>query len=302
MPPLAQLCGQRSHNRYSDRRAHKPAPEVDDVLRMLYPWRYLLIHRYTAASMQSLSDRDDDPFLLTSELEIRSILRSLQRHAALVRMYVRGNTEQSIMTTVLELDDNAQRFIVDCSSDTALNSRFAQADAIVFDTQLDQVNIHFSGGDLELIDYDGQPAFSVPYPPSLRRVQRREFYRVEIPLGEPVSCIIPIIELGKPPRRVEARLKDLSVGGLALLELDTEAKLPHQAGITFRDVRLVLPETGEVTVDLVVLRVHTQALPNKKELIELGCKFENISNADSNLIQSYIGRLERRLNAKRHGF
>lgn len=252
--------------------------------------------------MQSPSDRDDDPFLITSELEIRSILRSLQRHATLTRMYIRGNSEQSIMTTVLELDDDAQRLIVDCSSDAALNTRLAQASAIQFDTQLDQVSIHFSGENLELIDYEAQPAFSVPYPASLRRVQRREFYRVDIPLGEPLTCTIPITEPGKPPRRIQARLKDLSAGGVALLELDTASKLPHQTGITFKNVTLTLPETGEVTVDLVVLRVHTQVLPNKKELIELGCKFENISKTDSTLIQHYIGRLERRLNAKRHGF
>lgn len=250
--------------------------------------------------MLSPTEQDDDPFLITSELEIRSVLRSIQRHASLLRMYMRGNPDQSIMTTILALDDEAQRVIVDCSPDADLNARLTTAPSVVFDTQVNHVNIHFVGENLESCTHDGLPALSMPYPKALRRLQRREFYRVDIPVGEPVSCTIPIVEPGKAPRRVVVRMKDISVGGVALLDIDDQ--LPHQNGITFRDALLTLPETGEVTVDLVVLRVHTEILPNKKEVVELGCRFEGISRADSTLVQHYIGRLERRLNAKRRGF
>lgn len=246
------------------------------------------------------ADRDDDPFLITSELEIRSILRSIQRSKSLVRMYARGNPDQSIMTTILDLDDSTGRVIVDISPDEDLNSRLTRAPSIIFDTQVDHVNVHFSGGNLERTTYEGMPALSLPYPASLRRIQRREYYRVKIPLGEPISCVIPYIEPGKPLRRVGVRIKDLSVGGLALV--DTESQLPHQSGVRFDSVVLNLPETGEVTVSLTVLRVHTHVLPNKKEVVELGCKFNDLSTADATLIQHYIGRLERRLNAKRRGF
>ena len=250
--------------------------------------------------MPSPADRDDDPFLLTSELEIRSVLRSIQRSASLLRMYMRGDSDQSIMTTVLDLDDANQRLIVDSSSADALNDRLIKAPAVLFDTQVNHVSIHFMGTDLESCTYDGLPALSLPYPTELRRLQRREFYRVEIPMGEPVSCIIPITERGAPPRHVDARIKDISVGGLALLDMDSQ--LPHQSGLTFKDVRLSLPEAGEATVDLLVLRVHTQVLPNKKEVVELGCKFAGITNATTMLIQNYIGRLERRLIAKQRGY
>lgn len=250
--------------------------------------------------MLSPSEQDDDPFLITSELEIRSVLRSIQRHASLIRMYARGNPDQSIMTTILELDNAARRIILDASPDPNLNERLTRAPAVMFETQVDHVNISFTGQNLEPCVHDNLPALSMAYPESLRRLQRREFYRVEIPMGEPVSCTVPIIEGGNPPRREVVRMKDISVGGVALL--DTENRLPHQSGTTFRGVRLSLPEVGDLTVDLVVLRVHTHVLPNKKEVVELGCRFDGLSRADSTLIQHYIGRLERRLNAKRRGF
>ena len=266
---------------------------------MLYP---LFIQKFLSQSGLMLNPAipDDDPFLITSELEIRSVLRSIQRSASLVRMYARGNPDQSIMTPILHLDDEAQRLIVDCSPNDDLNASLVRAQAVIFDTQVDHVSVHFTGGSLENTTHEQLPAISLPYPKALRRLQRREYYRVDIPMGEPLTCEVPYIEPGKPLRRTEIRIRDLSVGGLSLL--DNESQLPHQPGHTFRNVLLRLPETGEVTIDLVVLRVHTVVLPNKKEIVELGCRFDALSNADATLIQHYIGRLERRLNAKRRGY
>lgn len=250
--------------------------------------------------MPSPADLDDDPFLLTSELEIRSVLRSIRRHETLLRMYTHGNSDQSIMTTILALDDDAQRLIVDASSDDALNLRLSKSSAVLFETRLDSVNIHFEGGELQSIVHDELPAFSLPYPKTLRRIQRREYYRVDIPVGEPAACTILVTEPGQTPRSVAVRMKDLSAGGVALLDMDS--LLPHESGTTFKNAVLTLPEAGEATVDLTVLRVHTEVLPNQKEIVELGCEFSAPANSATMLIQNYIGRLERRLNAKRHGF
>lgn len=248
----------------------------------------------------SPADQDEDPYVLTSDLEIRSTLRSIQRNASLIRMYMRGNPDQSTMTAILALDDEARRIIVDCSPDPVLNAKLVNSPGVVFDTQVDHISIHFTAKDLETCTYEDLPAISVPYPQAVRRLQRRESYRVDVPMGEQASCTINIVEPGKPPRRAVVRIKDISLGGLALL--DTENQLPHENGMTFRDVRLTLPETGEAAVDLVVLRVHTEVLPNKKEIIELGCRFDGLPNATATLVQNYISRLERRLNAKRRGF
>ena len=251
--------------------------------------------------MPSRPDTDEDPFLLTSELAIRSTLRTIQRRASLVRMYIKGTPDQSIVTTVLSLDDETGHVVVDSSSDTDFNTRVVQATEVVFDTQVDHINVNFIAGGLRNITHDGLPAIAFPYPTSVRRVQRREFFRVEIPVGEPATCAIRLSpQDGKPARSINVKMKDLSVGGVALL--DTDGQLPHQSGAAFKGAKLTLPEVGEVTIDLEVLRVHTMVLPSKKEIVELGCKFVNPTNADTQMVQSYIGRLERRLNAKRRGF
>src|SRR5690606_22843612 len=152
-----------------------------------------------------------------------------------------------------------------------LNTRLTRAPSIIFDTQVDHVNIHFSGGNLERTTYEGAPALALPYPTALRRIQRREYYRVEIPLGEPISCVVPYVEPGKPLRRARVAVKALSAGGPALIH--TGAQLPHQAGSTFDGVVLTLPELGVVTVNRTGLRVHKHKLPAIEEVVEQGFKF-----------------------------
>ena len=221
--------------------------------------------------MSSLPDTEEDPFLITSPLAIRALLRSIQRHSSLLRMYISGNPDQSLITTILALDDSEQRVIVDCSKDTDFNERLTHARAVVFDTQLDQIHVHFVAQNIRQATYADLPALSFPFPDSVRRVQRREFYRVEIPMGEPATCVVTLANPGKSPRKVNVRMRDISAGGIALLDPDNV--LPHEPGSTLKDAQLTFPEVGEVTVDLEVLRIHTTVLPNKKEIVELACKF-----------------------------
>lgn len=218
----------------------------------------------------------------------------------MLRMYVEDDPEHSIMTTVLYVDTDAERVIVDCSPEPELNQRLIEANTVAFDTQLDQVSIQFVGRQLEAATYGGLPALAFPYPETIRRVQRREFYRVEIPVSEPASCTLVLATPGKSVRRVVVKMKDISAGGLALLDMDNV--LPREAGVRLDRAVLTLPEVGDVTVDLEILRVHTIVLANKKQIVELGCQFIDPPNAASLLVQNYIGRLERRLNARRQGF
>lgn len=244
-------------------------------------------------------DDDEDPFLVTSDLEIRSILRTLQRQEILVRMFAAQNPTLSVMTTILGFDEDWSNVYVEASSDDSTNERLQQAVVIEFETQVNQASVSFTTGRVALCEYAGGPAFRFPLPASITRVQRREFFRVQIPAGEPINCMIPIVEKGQAPRRAFAKVKDISAGGVALLDVDN--MLPHEPGITFREARLNLPELGPAVVDLAVVRVNYREL-DRRRVAELGCQFIDPSSSSSVLIQSYISRLERRMIARMRGF
>ncbi len=238
---------------------------------------------------------EDDQFLLTSRLEIQSLLRSIEEKKALLRMHVADRTV-AIITTILEVDPAGSTFIVDDSADEGFNRRISDAEKVLFETNLDKVRIQFSVQKITACLQDGRPALRAPFPESIRRVQRREYYRVEVPVTEPAWCTIPMPE-GKS---IKLEIKDISAGGISVL--DKSHLLDTSEEMLYKDCRLELPDAGTVVANLQIKRSRQETLSNDKKVHMLGCRFHDLSNPMHFTVQQYIGKLERKLNAKRRGF
>lgn len=146
---------------------------------------------------------------------------------------------------------------------------------------------------------DGRPALRALFPDSINRIQRREYYRVEIPVSNRAICTIPTPE-NKETKQVSLEIKDISVGGISVL--DNNRALDNTLHTLFRACKLDLPEAGTVVTDLQIVRSQDETLANGKPSRSLGLAFINLSNPMNFIIQQYIGKLERKLNAKRRGF
>jgi c-di-GMP-binding flagellar brake protein YcgR len=245
----------------------------------------------------STSD-DEDPYLVTSRLEIRSLLRAIEQKRALLRMHVHGRSV-AIVTTILEIDDKNNDLIVDNSAQAEFNRRITSAEEVSFDTNLDKVKIHFSAPKVTPCLQDNRPALRLPIPETLTRIQRREYYRVDVPITKPARCTMPI-EDEKGQRNVTFTVKDISAGGIAVF--DNHHLLSETVGTLYKGCRLLLPEVDTVITDLRIVRAQDEALPDGKERRQVGCAFVHLSNAMQIMVQNYIGMLERNLNAKRRGF
>jgi c-di-GMP-binding flagellar brake protein YcgR len=244
------------------------------------------------------SPDDDDPYLVTSRLEIRSLLRAIELKRALLRMHVRGRS-MAIITTILEIDDKNNDLIVDNSAEEEFNRRITSAEEISFETSLDKVRIHFSAPNVTPCLHDNRPALRLPIPDSLTRIQRREAYRVDVPVTKPARCTIPVKD-EKGTRNVTFTVQDISAGGIAVI--DNSHLLDETAGALYKACRLLLPEIGTVISDMRVVRALDEELPNGKKQRQVGYKFVQLPNPMQIMVQHYIGMLERNLNAKKRGF
>lgn len=234
-------------------------------------------------------------FLIRSPLEIRGVLRSIQDQGTLLRMYT-GKESLALITTLLEIDDDNVSIVVDNSADDTFNERLVQSDYISFETTLDKVRVVFTSVGAEHCIHDNRPALRLVFPEAMERVQRREYYRVDIPL-----TVLTVATIVKPDgKTIEAAIKDLSVGGVSLI--DDRNILESTAGIIHRSCQLSLPDTGLVTTDLQVRRSHEETLPSGKKIRIIGYQFINLPNPMYITVQQYISRLERMLNARRRGF
>lgn len=237
----------------------------------------------------------NDPFLVTSQLGILSVVRSLIAQKTLVHMRLDRNSE-AIITTVLDVDTEQERIIVDAAADDAFNRRLGQANLIHFDALVDKIRVQFSTGPAQQLSFDQRNAFSVPYPEALRRLQRRDHFRIDIPVSMPLFCEIPV-KGGSP---LMLPVKDISAGGVALQ--DPKNLVADSAGAQLKQCVFELDDVGTVTVNLRIQRISEQTSGDAKPTRIIACQFDSPTAQHNIMVQNYIGRLERLLNARRRGF
>ncbi len=233
-------------------------------------------------------------FEVESRKEIVNLLRSIGEKNQLIRMLVRGEADVCV-TSILDVDAERNAVILDCSVNPEQNARILAAPAISYETTLDKIRILFRSERAESCVYEGSPAFRIALPVSLIRLQRREFYRMNTPVGNPVRVLIPFpAELGGGANSFP--LADISCGGIAIL--DHKHLLGEAIGRDYADCRIELPEIGHITTGLQVRNCTDLTLLNNKTNRRLGCQFTDIPRSALNAVQRYITRLERERNAR----
>ncbi|RIY40957.1 flagellar brake protein [Neopusillimonas maritima] len=249
--------------------------------------------------MEPIDDIDpDDPYTLTAPLEIQSVLRNIKLSKSLVHVYVLGQ-EASAITTVLDVDSKENRLVIDSFNDPTVTQQVQRARKLIAQATLDRIHVKFVCPPLASCEFEGKAALEAAMPTALSYLQRRDAYRIETPVVNPVMCTITLSEESKT-RKVRLPLADISIGGIGLYD---EQQLPeHSIGTIYEDCQIALPEVGNLTAVLRIQHVTDQTLTNGKTRLRLGCAFVNPSNSAINMVQRYVGRLERELLAKKRGF
>jgi len=241
-----------------------------------------------AADPADASAGDESPYLLHSRIEIVAVLRDIVRARGLASVHCGG--QDTLLTPLLCVDAAAGELVFDCSGSERLNEALLRASKLLFVSSHDKVKIRFTTGPATLAWHEGRPALAVRVPDSMLRLQRREFYRVLVPVARAVRCVIPVPRAAGV-ENVEARLHDISQGGVAVILQPGE--LPAEIGAVYPNCRIVLPEAGNVLVALQVANLHTVTLLNGKHNARIGCRFVNPGMAALALIQRYMMKLER---------
>lgn len=230
-----------------------------------------------------------------SRREIIALMRGIREKKQLVRMGVGSDV---CVTSVLDIDPDSDTVIFDCSIDRAQNRRMIEAARVTFETSLDKIRIIFHSETLTETMYDERPALRMDIPESLIRLQRREFYRMETPVGNPVRISVKLpASLGGGTQSFP--LADISCGGIAIL--DNQHLLGGEPGITLESCLIDLPEIGVVTTNLQVRNHLDLTLHNNKTSRRVGCQFVNISRGNLANVQKFITKLERERNARLAG-
>lgn len=232
-----------------------------------------------------------------SRREIVALLRQIGEHHQLIRMLIRGEADVCV-TTILAVDEDSNTIVLDRSIDQAQNLRIVSAPRVKCETTLDKIRILFGAVNLAPTTWRGEPALRADIPPTLIRLQRREYYRMPTPVSNPVRTLIPVPFETGGGMGVFA-LHDISVGGVALL--DSKLQLGTTVGRVIEGCRIELPEIGPIATALEIRNSLDLTLLNHKTTRRLGCQFVDISRGGLAAVQRYITKLERERNAKLAG-
>lgn len=226
-------------------------------------------------------------YLVRDAREIRFVMKQLAAKRSLISAYPDASPHFGL-TSILLPDASNNELVLDVAADASINDALIAASNINCITQLDRVKVQFQLASVRPITHDGAPAFAAPLPEVLLRLQRREYFRLLAPVSHTMSCFIP---LPGGAGFHEARVLDISGGGLAIVAPPVDAKLHPDMEIP--NCRLEIPDTAPIHTTLRVRNIFRVTQRNGNELLRAGCQFVGLSPASENVIHRYILKVER---------
>lgn len=234
----------------------------------------------------SLSDDEiEDRYFLLGRMEILSVLNDLIHRRTPVTVHYNGGRDFFI-TTLLEARPEA--LIFDLGGDDKANDRLPLSPGSVFVAYLDGIRVQFSGAQARRFSWGGSDAFWVPLPERVVRVQRRESFRILLPVAQPLMVAL---YNGSDKLIGEWPTHDLSVGGLALTTLGQPHFKPMQpiARLVFQ-----LPLAKRQAIDCPAMVRHVTPLSDRmgSARYRVGLSFSRLPLATAVAVQRCIIRIE----------
>jgi len=234
---------------------------------------------------------DDERFLLTSKTAIANVLTDLSKRPDILTAYFNHGKEY-ILTAVLAVMPERNLLVLDYGADEKLNQRLLEYGRAVCVTKHDNISIKFGCNILQRAKFQERQALAASLPESLFRQQRREFFRVTLPVINAIKCHIP-----QPDQEpLVLNMTDISCGGVGLI--DPSRRFAPEVGTLLQGCRVDLPEVGTLVFDLVVRNCFLQPQNDGSQVRRIGCAFAGLPLDKSAIIQRYIHRVQIEQKAK----
>ena len=228
-------------------------------------------------------------YLVRDARSIRQLLTQLAEKHCLLSVHLPGGN--SFVSTVLALTAREDGLILDRSPDEHINQRATVAERLTCVTRLDGIRIQFEVEGANTFPYDGFEALATPLPDAVLRLQRRECFRLSVPINQPVYCQITLTDNDGQKKTHKLRVLDISAGGVALVCPPDENVIAP--GMSLDECVLLMPELDAAPVRLKVRNQFTTEGRNGIRMTRTGCEFVDLSGKVATNIQRYIFKVER---------
>lgn len=235
-----------------------------------------------------MKEEEKEQYLKRGPLAVLAVLKNLLKNQTPVMVsHARGQ----FITRLLFADK--ERLVVDYGSNDYENQLALEMSDLQLTAETHGAKVEFTLAALENDSHDGLPAFGAGLPDELWMIQRREFFRVAVPLDPVFYCYAKWPD-GSGEGKM--RLQDLSLGGIGVLG-DSPVPETLQGGEAFKKMRIEMGEYGQLEVDASLINVGQRSVVgNKNETVvtpRLSFRFASLNFAQERLLQTVIFSLER---------
>ena len=240
--------------------------------------------------MTAFTEENLDGFTITFRREILFYLHQLINDSDQISA-VFNEGKDTILTMLLDVDEDAGTLILDWGSNDELNKRFLASERNFFIATPQGIRNQFMTGKPRQVKYKGRPAFAVNLPKKYVRLQRRDYFRLVLPMTQRPKCTIPL----PGGSTLAATVLDIGLGGLGL---DVAAdSLPCSSGDMISGARIELKNFGDLRMGFQIRHVE-KIIRGGKKITRMGCQFDHLSPAQESLLQKYITQVQREERAR----
>jgi len=242
---------------------------------------------------------NESDYLVRNQKRIVEYLTDLFKGKCIISAHF-GDNNASFLTAILELDPKNNIIKLDTAPSELLNKQLLSAAKVLFRTEINGIKVSFSGKNIKKTTSNDGTAFEMPLPTALFWMQRRQFYRVKVPLAHHGSyCKIlcrseaksegaeEIVQTGK------FKIADLSITGFAFLNPDPSFTGHFAEGNSFHECCLYLHEGSYSDVSFTIKDITVVKLTPTTSQQRIGCLFTDVSPTFQSGIQRYMQDIER---------
>ncbi|EIC28720.1 flagellar brake protein [Methylomicrobium album] len=231
---------------------------------------------------------NDTDYMVHNKSQILNHLTSLFKKKCLILLSFDKNG--TFVTTLAAIEPQKDLLLFDCAPSEHLNSQVLSASQVEFNSNFSGIKVHFQGKNIRKTHFDGETVFSMPIPKSIEWVQRRQFYRIRLPLlrSTLVKLFVDDQFLADMP------LYDISISGFSLINDISGLSHFFEIGRKFSGCRLVLENAFNQEIEFQVVNV-VRLNPNQHDSAQkIGCRFIGLRPAAESGIQLYMQYQERK--------
>ncbi len=230
------------------------------------------------------TDDDLERCTLNSPPDVLFELRNLVRQNEKISV-IFDEGRKSFLTILIDASEKDGNLYFDIGGSEDVNQAFLRSERAVFVGVVGGIRIQFTVRGSRIATLGGEPAFAVALPKTLLRLQRRDAFRLLLPVTVPYRCRIR----KGPDEAIVLPLYDISVGGVGF-QVPAPPKLVSMERLT--NSRLDLREGGLLSVTLEIRYVLAVQSRTDKPMWHIGCQFIKISPLNETLIQRFMARIE----------